>query len=123
MRTPSIATLARVFDNPREAKRVFQMNRAELLAHPVGAARDAACMLAPKTWDLRLHVLNSLDAGLHGLESLASVREDSRGIGSDEYAEYLNTGDTYAPTVIYWRGNYRVQSVGDFIERNRVSFK
>ena len=32
------------------------------------------------------------------------------------YADYLNTGDTYAPTVIYWRGAYRVQSLGDFVE-------
>ena len=116
MRTPSTQTLARVFSNPTEAKRIFRMGRAQLLETAAGAARERECMHAPKTWDLRMHVLDSIEPGLCGLESLAGAREDSRGIGSEEYAEYLNAGDSYADTVIYWRGNYRVQSVGDFIE-------
>lgn len=44
-----------------------------------------------------------------------------------EYADFMDTGDIYAPTVIRWRGRYRVAALGDFIEtmeRNgRARFK
>ena len=30
--------------------------------------------------------------------------------------QYLNTGDTYEKTVIYWRGRFCVSSVGDILE-------
>lgn len=43
-----------------------------------------------------------------------------------EFADYLNAGDTYAPTIIYWRGRYRVQDVGTFLEtmeRTGVKFQ
>jgi hypothetical protein len=106
MKTPSIKTLSAVFDDPKEAKRILQMSHAELSCQPVAAARIAECFNRPAWHDVRLTVLNSIDPGLHGVET----------IQGDEYADYLNTGDTYAPTLIYWRGAYRVQSVGDFVE-------
>lgn len=118
MRLPSIKTLARVFENPREARRVLDMKHSELAKHPAGAARIAECMHAPAWRDVRLTVLNSIDPGLYGVESCETV--------NGEYCDYLNTGDSYAPTVIFWRGAYRVQSLGDFIEtmeRNSVKFK
>jgi hypothetical protein len=31
--------------------------------------------------------------------------------------QYLNTGDTYAPTVCYYRGRFVVSSFGDIVER------
>lgn len=106
-RTPSIKTLSSVFSDPAEAKRILRMSRRELEATPAGAARVAECYHSPDTCDVRLHVLNTAEASLHGIETVQ--------FGS-EFADYLNTGDSYAPTLIYWRGNYRVQSVGDFIE-------
>ena len=108
MRTPSIKTLSAVFANPREAKRILTMTRAELLRLDAGRALDTECHHLPSTWALRMTCLNAIDAGLHGLESAETTE--------GEYATYLNTGDSYAPTVIYWRGRYRVQSIGDFIE-------
>lgn len=116
MKTPSVKTLSRIFDNPKRAKDIFLMSRAQLREGPA-AARFAECRNPPKTYDLRLFALNAC-GDFHGCESL----ETDRG----EYAEYLNSGDTYAETVIYWRGNYRVQSVGDFVEtmeRQGVHFK
>lgn len=105
---PSIKTLALAFpDNAREARAVLKMSRDELENHPVGAARVRECYHAPMTWDLRMNILNSI-GGFYGVESI----EGTRG----EWAEYLNAGDTYAATIIYWRGRYRVQSLGDFIE-------
>lgn len=118
MRLPSIKTLARVFENPREARRVLEMRHSELAKHPVGAARIAECHHMPAWHDIRLTVLNSIDPGLHGVEYCETV--------NGAYADYLNTGDTYADTVIFWCGSYRVQSLGDFIEtmeRNSVKFK
>lgn len=108
LRKPSTKTLSAVFDDPKKARAVFEMNRAQLLETEAGAARYKECHHPPKTYDLRLHVLDALDSGLFGLESVQST--------GGEYAEYLNAGDTYTPTVIYWRGAYRVQSIGDFVE-------
>lgn len=116
MKTPSIKTLSRVFDNPDEAKRVLLMSRNELSEHAAGARRIAECHNHPTWYDVRLSVLNSLDPGLHGVESIETEN-------TSEYADYLNTGDMYADTLIYWRGNYRVQSVRGFIERSRVKFR
>lgn len=107
-RKPSIATLRRVDESrAEEMRRVFCMTRAELAKTPAGARRIAECYNPPKTWDIRLTALNDA-AGLHGVESVEHV--------SGDFASYLNTGETYAETVIYWRGRYRVQSLGDFVE-------
>lgn len=131
MRLPSIKTLSRVFEDPKIARKILEMSREQLEMHPVGAARVAQCSLRlrllgscsvgaarvaecynpPATVDLRMSILNSLESGFHGVESLKSRDHD--------FADYLNTGDTYAETIIYWRGSYRVQSVGDFVERVR----
>lgn len=116
MRAPSVATLARVFEDPKQARAILKMSKAELSTHPAAVARIRECLHAPAWWDVRLTVLNSIDPGLHGIESIENA-------SGNEWASYLNTGDTYADTLIYWRGAYRVQSVGDFIERSRVAFK
>lgn len=119
MKTPSIAKLKLVFgDNAKRAKEIFKIKATELLETPAGKARYQECYNPPPTYDLRLHALNALDNGLYGVESCESL--------DGEFADYLNTGDSYNPTVIYWRGNYRVQSVGDFVEimqRQGVKFK
>lgn len=108
MRLPSIKTLSSVFTDPKKARSIFEMSRTELKETDAGRVRMGECFNPPKTYDLRMHALNALDSGLHGVEAMEST--------AGEYADYLNTGDTYAPTVIYWCGAYRVQSVGDFIE-------
>ena len=108
MRTPSIKTLAAVFEAPKAAKRILQMSRAELALLPAGAARIAECYHPPMTGDLRLHCLNAIAPGLYGIESCETA--------DGEYADYLNAGDTYTSTLIYWRGRYRVQDLGSFVE-------
>lgn len=114
MKTPSIKTLARIFADPEKAKEIFQMSRADL--ENTGPGRDMlmSCFNPPKTYDLRLYVLNAA-GGFYGVEAIETTQ--------GEYAEYLNAGDTYTETIIRWRGTYRVQSVGDFVERQRVAFK
>ena len=118
MAIPSIKTLSAVFSEPKKAREILELTRARLLELPAGAERARGCYNPPPTYDIRLHCLNAIDRGLHGVESIEST--------AGQYADYLNTGDTYAPTVIYWRGAYRVQSIGDFIEimsRQRVNFR
>ena len=108
MRTPSIKTLSRVFSDPKTAKAILLMTHAQLRELPAGQARIDECYHFPGWHDVRLHCLNAIEPGLCGLESCEST--------DGEYAEYLNLGDTYDDTLIFWRGAYRVQSVGDFVE-------
>lgn len=113
---PSIKTLAQVFgDKAPEARRILKMPRAQLEALPAGAARVRECYNPPQTWDVRMHCLAALDVpGLFGLEACGN-REG-------EYMDYLNTGESYAPTLVYWRGRYRVASFGDIVENPRNKF-
>lgn len=106
---PSVTTLAQVFDSPKRAREILEMKRAELEATEAGASRVRECYNPPGTEDVRMHVLNACDGGLHGVEAI-------RLHDGCDYADYLNTGDTYAPTLILYNGRYRVQSVGDFVE-------
>lgn len=118
MKLPGIKTLSEVFDDPKAARHILAMTRSQLEKTEEGAAYLRTLYSAPKTFDLRMHCLNALDSGLHGVESLTTTK--------GEFADYLNTGDSYAATVIYWRGRYRVQSMGDFIEvmqRQGVKFQ
>lgn len=118
MKTPSIKTLSRIFGTgAREAKGIFQATGAELLALPENAEIVRSSYHKPKKWVLRLNALNAC-GGFYGIEHAETI--------AGEFMSYLNAGEMYAETVIYWRGRYRVQTVGDFVEtmeRNRVKFK
>jgi hypothetical protein len=107
MRLPSVKTLESIFGlRAKEARTILEMNRAQLVETEAGSKRVRECLNPPDTVDLRMHVLNRL-GHFHGVESVKVDRH---------YADYLNAGDSYAPTLIYWNGRYRVQSYGDFIE-------
>lgn len=117
MRKPSVKTLSQCFDDPKRARRIFEMSQRELEQLPDVQTLISGCFHRPLNFVVRLHALNTA-GGFHGAETLESA--------AGEYAEYLNAGDTYAPTVIYWGGRYRIQSVGDFVEtmeRRGVEFK
>lgn len=108
-RTPSIKTLREVFaDRAPEAKKVLRMSRADLEQTEPGARRLRECYHPPATSDLRLTVLDTL-AGTHGVEAFRTRRGD--------WCEYLNAGDTYAATLLRYRGTYRVGCWGDYAER------
>ena len=116
MNMPSLKTL-QWFENAKELRRILKMRKAELSAQPAAIARIRECFTMPKWYDIRLTCLN--EAGnFHGVEGY----ESSNG----NWVTFLNAGDSYAPTIIYWRGTYRVQSLGSFIEtmeRQRIVFK
>jgi hypothetical protein len=112
-RLPSIRTLRAVFQHRApEARAILEMRRSDLESHPVGAARLAEFFNPPPTMDLRMHVLASLDSGLFGVEVIDIGRRD----GTQATIPYLNAGDTYAATIVFWNGSYRVESWGDRVE-------
>ena len=111
-RTPSIKTLQTLpgvdAGKARALKSLLAACRADLEARPEGARRAAECWTAPSISDLRLTCLDA-ELGTHGVESFWTDK--------GELVEYLNAGDTYAPTIIRFRGTYRVASWGDIAER------
>jgi hypothetical protein len=112
MITPSIKTLqtlTQCADKARELKAILTATRAQLEALPAGAARVAECWNPPSTVDLRMSCLDAA-LGTYGVESF-ETRD-----GASVY--YLNTGDTYAPTIVRFRGNYRVTDWGSIAERH-----
>jgi hypothetical protein len=119
-RLPSIKTLDAAFPGKgKELRRALEMTKAQLKEHPAGAKRWAECYTPPSCYDLRLHVLDAI-AETHGVEYIHSVKDtftQARGF------DYLNTGDSYAPTIVRMAesGNYRVTSWGDIVERGGYS--
>jgi len=70
------------------------------------------CYHRPQAYELVIAAANEL-LGLHGVEAV----EDRNG---RVVLEYCNTGDTYAPTLIYnlTRRTFSVGSWGDYVERH-----
>ena len=117
-RLPSVKTLATIFgQNAKDARKILEYSRHELLVNNEDARKRLnECYHAPKTYDLRLTVLNTLGefSGVEGAETT-----------DGEWLTYLNAGDTYAPTLCYWRGRYYVASLGGMIEsleKKRIFF-
>lgn len=118
-RLPSVKTLATIFgQNAKDARKILEYSRYELLAkNDAALQRERECYHAPKTYDLRLHALNAIGkfSGVEGAET-----------NDGEWLTYLNAGDTYAPTLCYWRGRYYVASLGamvESLEKKRIYFK
>lgn len=109
MNLPSIKTLALIFgDEAREARHILEMDRSELMTLPACIERARGCYHEPKTWDLRMHALDALGR-FSGVEAFQ--------LRDGDWCEYLNAGDTYAPTLLRVRGRYRVGCWGDIAER------
>lgn len=113
MKTPSIKTLQTLPDvdanKARQLKHILTAPRSVLETMPAGAARVAECWNPPATSDLRMTCLDA-ELGTYGVEGFHT----SKGAP----VLYLNTGETYAPTIVRIHGNYRVTSWGDVAERH-----
>ena len=109
-RSPSIAAIESEFPGKGKlAKAIFRMRRSELESLPAGDARIRECYHAPSTSDVRMHCLDAL------LETFGIEAFQTR---NGTWVEYLNTGDTYAPTIVRMNGHYRIASWGDIAESN-----
>ncbi len=72
--------------------------------------------------DCKLSALNELLDGMHGVEAIREEGAWDRYYG-DCIAEYLNTGDSYAATILldHARGKWMLTSWGDFVEAREMS--
>lgn len=114
MSLPSVKKLAEIFgDKAKEARRILESDYAELLELPENENLVRQCLNAPSRMQLRLNALNTLGQ-FHGVE----YADNDDG----ELLRYLNVGDTYAGTLVYWRGGFRVSSLGDIVENRRNKF-
>lgn len=114
---PSIQTLESAFPGKgRELRRYLEASREALAEHPAGAARIAECYHPPKTYDVRLHVLNAV-AETYSVEYVTHKKDTC----TESYGfDYLNVGDFYVLTIMRSAetGRYIVACCGDIVERN-----
>lgn len=83
-------------------------------AFPQTNAWIDSCYHEPRRIERILSALNEL-LECHGVETF-----NSRKSRMHACAEYLNTGDTYSPTILFRHdtGTFRLTTWGDFFERN-----
>lgn len=110
-RLPSVKRLKELFDDAKGARRLLEASREELLTHPANAGWVAQCYHQPWTSELRMNALSKL-GGFYGVESFETTQGDT--------VTYLNAGDTYALTVVRYKGNYTITSWGDLAEKHNL---
>lgn len=110
MRKPTVKSLAVVFgDNAKQARKVLEMDKAQLTVAFDEAGLNKGYHNTPSKKDMRMLLLDKL-ADTSGVEAVA--------LGNGEIVDYLNSGDTYTPTLVFWRGNYLVTDWGTLVERH-----
>lgn len=92
-------------------KNTVRTTNADLF--PAANACFAACYNMPSFAERRMECLNEVIGG-HGVEAL--------GDGMYPDALYVNTGDTYSPTLLYCykRSTFRLTTWGDYVEKNNL---
>lgn len=75
---------------------------------PMTQAWIESCYNPPSEREIILAAIDEI-LGNYGVEA-----EELR---PGRWLEYSNTGDSYAPTVVLWRGVLRISSWGDIVER------
>lgn len=109
-RTPSIAALESAFPGKGAALKRLLTSADAVRKHPAAVALAARCYNPPTLAQLRMVALDAC-AETYGVEAVWR-----RGNGALAF-EYLNTGDTYAPTIVrFASGTYAVKSWGDIVE-------
>ena len=117
---PSIATLTRTFQIDRPtAILVRKVIKGQVDPCSVSTAANQRRLQAyhpHAKYVLKLEALNQI-LGLYGVEYVPK--------GSNQRSpgfEYLNTGDSYAPTIVRFDGGgYRISSWGDIVERGNYA--
>lgn len=105
---------------PEQADTVRGLIRGEIRTRdaekfPRSNAYFSKCFHEPRRLDRILACLDEC-LGTHGVEALGDVRTYG------PPAEYLNTGDTYAATILFdhLAGNFKLTSWGDWLEKNET---
>lgn len=116
MNKPSIKTLDRAFPGKGKALRALLDSAAAVRAHPAAIERDRTAYHPHQIGTLRMEALNAV-AECYGVEHV----EAGEHVNSPGF-DYLNTGDTYTPTIIRFDGGrYIVADIGTIIERGNYA--
>ena len=117
VRVPSIKSLMEIKDVTRvdavKVRAILKMTTCEQVTAVSDAARDyfQKCYHRPPLQLVKLYACDTI-LRTFGVEGIG------RGHNQKSPAiDYLNTGDTYASTLLWVRGAYRVGSWGDIVER------
>ena len=116
VRCPSVATFVRrLGTTEEEAKTVRAILKGD--KHPEDFPQTAEwvrqCYHRPRPLELKLSAANEV-LGLHGVEMVElHVRKDE-----SMFAYYLNSGDTYSPTLAYVNGVWSITTLGDLVEKH-----
>ena len=111
MNTPSIKTLKQVFGVlAKEAKLVLTTDLYNTYESVI--ALKKSYYNPPSKAYCIMTALNEI-AEAHGVESFFEGDWSPHKI----YVDYLNTGDTYNPTIVY-DGRFKVTTLGDYIEKH-----
>jgi hypothetical protein len=117
MKLPSIKTLESAFPGKGKTLRTLLESPAAVRAHPAAVELARQCYNAPSLCYMRLTALNA-EAETFGIEAVWRADGSKDCANGRPAFEYLNTGDTYAPTIIRKdTGRYIVASWGDIVER------
>ena len=116
-RLPSIKTLESAFPGRGATMRRLLESAQAVREHSAAQELERKCYHAPGLAYMRLTALDA-EAGTFGIECIYRA-----GTSPNEPAfEYLNTGDSYATTLIRWsNGRYQVASWGDIVERENYA--
>lgn len=119
---PSVKTLKQITSYPRELRELLEvtsMNALQVMLNdpdrpvkfPKTQAWVSQCYHYPTPHALKMQMADEL-CDTCGVEYIPEGHNSK-----SPAIEYLNSGDTYATTLLYVRGNYRVGCWGDIVER------
>jgi len=69
----------------------------------------------------RMEKMDKLIDGVYGVGCIQAKPESL--YYQNEDIHYLNAGDTYTPTILYWKGKFRFLCWGDIVERNEALYE
>lgn len=111
MNKPSAKALEKAFPGKGKALRLLLDSQAAVDNHPAVISWEKQCYHRPSPHERRMC---ALDAELETF----GVEYTECGSGPNSPAiEYLNAGDTYATTILFVNGRYRIGCWGDIVER------
>lgn len=114
---PSVKTLESAFPTKGKTLRRLLQSSQAVREHPAAIDFERQCYSEPPLYLLRLYALNA-ETESFGIEHAHHASCDQCGRCDRRCFDYLNSGDTYATTIIRFNdGRYRVGDWGTVAER------
>ena len=120
---PSKRTLEQAFPGHGAALRGLFDGTVDPLTYPSVKAWAERCYNYPKRSELMERALDA-EIGGHGIESVRGEKAPWDAFYCDTVALYVNTGDTYAPTLLFDvpLRRWSVTDIGTFVERKQRTY-